>query len=371
MMRAMPSLARRSPCSGAPRVLVASLRSLLLGVLVAVSAVSSTARAAEPIVGLRSLAMGDTLRAAATEAEGPLLNPSGMAVTQKFQVSGLYSLRLPSLGHFVHLSVVDSVTNRHIAIGLYYSFTQELPRYAFPLAEGPYSDGTAQRVILVDGARISRNGNESGVSAAVPIGDRLSLGATVKYAYYALRAELESSMIPSGYNFQLSRLDKERGVDLGSIGHIVTFDFGITLRLIDQLRIGIVGQNLWPQGHELPIRLGLGLAYRLGERLLLAGDAVINFTGSEDCVTIELDRCTETTRRTTTRFGLGAEYSILGRVPIRAGYTYDNTMGTQAVTGGIGYMHPSPSFALDFGFRQRVDNGSETVLLLGFRVIRD
>ena len=102
-------------------------------------------------LGLRSLAMGDTLRGAATEAEGPLLNPSGMAVTQKFQVSGFYSLRLPSQGHNVHLSIVDSVTNRRLAIGLYYSFTQELPRFAFPLAEGPYADGTPQRVILVDG----------------------------------------------------------------------------------------------------------------------------------------------------------------------------------------------------------------------------
>lgn len=360
-MRRMLSLAR------APR------RSILAGLLVGavVTGAASSAQAAEPVVGLRSLAMGDTLRGAATEAEGPLLNPSGMAVTQKFQVSGFYSLRLPSQGHNVHLSIVDSVTNRRLAIGLYYSFTQELPRFAFPLAEGPYADGTAQRVILVDGARISRNGNESGISAALPIGERFSLGATVKYAYYALRAELEPSMIPAGYNFNLSRLDKERGVDLGSIGHAVTFDFGMTLRLVDQLRIGIVGQNLWPQGQELPIRLGLGLAYRLGERLLLAGDAVINFTGSEDCVTVELDRCTETARRTTTRLGLGAEYSILGRVPLRAGYTYDNAMGTQAVTGGIGYVHPSPSFAMDFSFRQRVDNGSETVLLLGFRVIRD
>lgn len=332
---------------------------------------AAPAWAADPIVGLRSLAMGDTLRGAATEAEGPLLNPSGMAVTQKFQVSGLYSLRLPSLGHFVHLSIVDSVTNRRVALGLYYSFVQENPHYAFPLAEGPYSDGTMQRVITVDGARISRNGNESGISVALPISERFSLGATVKYAYYSLKAQLEPSMIPSGYNFNLSRLDKERGVDLGSSGHSVTFDFGATLRIVDQLRLGVVGQNLWPQGHELPIRLGLGLAYRAGERLLLAGDAVINFSGSEDCVTVELDRCTETTRRTTTRLGLGMEYSILSRVPLRLGYSYDNTQGSQAVTGGIGYINQSPAFALDFAFRQRVDAGAETVLLLGFRVIRD
>lgn len=367
MMLRMPALARRPA-----RSTRALCRAAACGALAsALFAAAPSVRAAEPIVGLRSLAMGDTLRGAATEAEGPLLNPSGMTVTQKFQVSGFYSLRLPSLGHFVHLSVVDSVTNRRLALGLYYSFVQENPRFNFPLAEGPYSNGMLQRVIEVDGARISRNGNESGISMAVPIGDRFSLGATIKYSYYALRAELDPSMIPSGYNFALSRLDKERGVDLGSNGHSVTFDFGATLRLVDQLRIGVVGQNLWPQGHELPIKLGVGLAYRLGERLILAGDAVINFSGSEDCVTVELDRCTEVARRTTTRLGLGLEYSLLSRVPLRLGYSYDDTQGAQALTGGIGYMNLAPAFALDFAFRQRLDAGAETVLLLGFRVIRD
>ncbi|MBP6609225.1 MAG: hypothetical protein KA258_06595, partial [Deltaproteobacteria bacterium] len=66
----------------------ASLAVLLTG--------SAVAQAAEPQVGVRSLAMGDSLRAMATQSEGMLLNPSGLALTKQFQATGFYSLRLPS-----------------------------------------------------------------------------------------------------------------------------------------------------------------------------------------------------------------------------------------------------------------------------------
>ena len=69
--------------------------SALLAVLLTGSAV---AHAAEPQVGVRSLAMGDSLRAMATQSEGMLLNPSGLALTKQFQATGFYSLRLPSFG---------------------------------------------------------------------------------------------------------------------------------------------------------------------------------------------------------------------------------------------------------------------------------
>ena len=56
-------------------------RRLLLGGL-------SVANAAEPMVGIRSLAMGDSMRAMATQSEAMLLNPAGLALSQQFQVTG-------------------------------------------------------------------------------------------------------------------------------------------------------------------------------------------------------------------------------------------------------------------------------------------
>ena len=63
----------------------------------------------------------------------------------------------------------------------------------------------------------------------------------------------------------------------------MTFDLGATLRIIDELYLGVVGHNLWAHGFELPTRLGLGLGYRYGERLTLAFDAVIDFTSAQRC----------------------------------------------------------------------------------------
>ena len=350
MMQPMPSDSRRTWVS-------ASLAVLLTG--------SAVAHAAEPQVGVRSLAMGDSLRAMATQSEGMLLNPSGLALTKQFQATGFYSLRLPSFGHFLHASLSDSITNRHFALGLYYNYLTEKPRFAFRLRSG--GEAFTQ---LVQGAEIVRTGHESGTALAIPIGERFTLGASLKYGYYTLRAQLGQDMAPPGQTAADSRIDRENSVDLGSVDHVVTFDIGATVRPFAGLHIGIVGQNLWPHGVEMPTLLGIGLGYQLGERLLLAADTVINFTGQQTCIDMSGTTCTETARKTTVRFGLGGEYAIAGRVPLRLGYLYDNDLRAHHTTFGLGFISRDPGFAIDVSVRQRVSGGSETVLLIGLRILR-
>ena len=325
-----------------------------------------TAHGAEPQVGLRSLAMGDSLRAMATQSEGMLLNPSGLALTKQFQVSGFYSLRLPSVGHFLHASMSDSITNSHFALGLYYNYLHETPHFAYRLRNG--GDSFAQ---TVQGAEIIRTGHESGTALAVPIGERVSIGATLKYGYYTLRSQLGQDMAPPGQSAADGRIDAENGVDLGSVGHVVTFDVGATVRPFGGLHIGVVGQNLWPHGYEMPTLLGIGLGYQFTDRLMLAADTVINFTGNETCVDMSGASCGETVRRTTVRFGIGGEYAIAGKVPLRLGYLYDDNLHRHHATFGLGYMSSDPGFALDVSVRQAVNAGQETVLLIGFRILRD
>jgi len=353
MMQSMPSRSRLADFAK-----LAGLTALVTEI--------SVVHGAEPQVGVRSLAMGDTLRAMATQSEAMLLNPSGMAVDKQFQVSGFYSLRLPSLGHFLHAAVSDSVTNRYFALGLYYNYLHETPHFGFRLRNG--GDDFAQ---VVRGAEIIRTGHESGTSLAVPIGERVFLGATLKYGYYTLRAKLGDDMAPPGQSAADARIDKENGVDLGSIDHVVTFDVGATVRPFAGLHIGIVGQNLWPHGHELPTLLGIGLGYRLGERLLLAADTVVNFTGTQLCTDMSPTTCNETASKTTVRFGIGAEYAIAGRVPLRLGYLYDDNLRAHHATFGLGYMNLDPGFAVDFSVRQRITAGTETVMLIGLRFLRD
>lgn len=344
------------------------------------------ARAADPIVGMRSLALGESMRAAASGAEGVLLNPSGIALLRQYTVTGFYSLRLfddGNFGHAAHVSIADSVTQRRIAVGLYYNFIYETPSFSFDVAEGGTSTRMAhirgQRectLLMLDAGRcptILRTGHEVGLASAFPLGDRFILGVTTKYGYYSETAQLPDDQLRQqlpNANLMNPAIDKDKVYDFGSVSNVVSFDIGMTLRLFESLNVGVVGQNLWGHGKEMPTLLGMGLAYAWGTRLLLAADALVNFTGNEQC-TAAAPRppCSETGNRITVRAGGGAELTLGSRVPLRAGYLFDSTLNSQHVTAGLGYF--TPRYAFDFGLRQRVVAGAETVLLFGFRVFRD
>src|SRR5262249_18457220 len=109
----------------------------------AILGAAAPALAVDPVVGIRSLAMGGSLRALAEGDEGTLLNPSGIAVLRQFAAGGSYSFRAQTGGHFLHASVSDSVTQKYLALGLYNTFFYETPSYAYRLAEG----GTSSRVV--------------------------------------------------------------------------------------------------------------------------------------------------------------------------------------------------------------------------------
>jgi hypothetical protein len=58
-------------------------------------------------------------------------------------------------------------------------------------------------------------------------------------------------------------------------------------------------------------------------------------------------------------------------VPLRLGYLYDNDLRAHHTTFGLGFISRDPGFAIDVSVRQRVSGGSETVLLIGLRILRD
>jgi hypothetical protein len=328
------------------------------------------AQAVDPMVGLRSLAMGDSLRAEATGSEGTLLNPSGIAVRKEFATSGFYSLRAQSLGHFLHASVSDSVTQQYLAIGIYYNYFHETPHYSYALAEG----GDKNRVFIVDGHDITRTGTEAGAVIAIPFSERFQLGGSLKYGYFSLRSQLHEGDVPDDFAYKNPNIDGDHSVDMGTLGHVISFDLGFTLRLVSQLRLAAVGQNLWAHGTEMPSRLGIGLSYRLNERVLFAADGVIDFTGRESCIApmpLQDGLCSETKRVTTYRLGGGIEYIAASKLPLRIGYVYNSDLSAHHVSGGLGYLDLERGFGLDFSLRQQVSGGSETVALLGFRVVKN
>lgn len=346
---------------------------------------AGSAEATDPMSGVRSLAMGGSLRGLPSGAEGLLLNPAGIATTKQFSATGFYSLRVQSMGHFLHASTADSVTNPYFALGLYYNFVYETPHYAYRLGEYTAPEGgTLRRVISVDGASIVRTGSEAGTVIAIPLFSRFALGGTLKYAYYTLRSTPTAQQLPPDYTYVTPNIDGDRVVDLGSINHVVTFDLGATLRIIDELYLGVVGHNLWAHGFELPTRLGLGLGYRYGERLTLAFDAVIDFTSAQRC-TLEAQPsqgaagnpmladslCATSEPELSYRLGGGLEYILMSKIPLRLGYQFESPLSAHHITGGVGYYNLEHNFGLDFSLRQGVNAGAETVLLIGLRILRN
>lgn len=326
--------------------------------------------------------MGGALRGTATGAEGLLLNPSGIVIQRQFNGTALYSPTVRSHGHFLHTSLVDSTTNPSFGLGIYYNWGRESPSYSYSLGEYD-KDNRLVRIVTVDGAEIVRSVNESGVVVGLPLGERLALGATIKYGHYTLRSQLTPDQVPRDFSYRNPAIDAEQSVDLGSLGHVVSFDVGMTLRLISQLRLGVVAQNLWAHGSELPTRLGLGLGYLITERLTVAADAMIDFTGATTCtawtypvnVTPPSDPesqdglCTQHEARLTYQVGGGLEYVLASMIPLRAGYLFQDTLGVHNLTAGVGYQDPERGFGLDFSFQQRVAGGNETVLLFGLRYV--
>src|SRR5262249_18310800 len=132
-------------------------RYVIAAMLIALVGVSRVAGAQADLPGVRALGMGEAMRATATGAEGPLLNPAGMSLVRQYVIEAMYGFRVETLGHQVHLSVVDSITAR-VAAGLYYSFIYETPKLGFKWAGGQ-----------VDSTTITRTGHAVGLSLSYPL----------------------------------------------------------------------------------------------------------------------------------------------------------------------------------------------------------
>ena len=313
-------------------------------VLLVLVGAARTARAQADVPGVQALGMGEAMRAFAAGTEGPLLNPAGMSLMRRYVISALYGFRVESLGHQVHVSVVDSVTSK-LAAGLFYSFVYETPKLGFQWAGGQ-----------INSAQITRTGHAAGLSLSYPLGDRFILGATVKYLHLDTTAPLPAPTVPSTLT-----LDTVNGV---------TFDVGLIVRLGDKFNIGLIGYNLWDHGsRESPLSLGMGIGYVPTPSVKLAFDAVVNFTGYQNYNFDPMTGIVRRDARVTGRLGPGVEWTISGKVPLRAGAVYDSGLPATYLTGGLGYL--GQSFAVDLGYRGKVSGGIENFLQIGLRVFVD
>lgn len=287
----------------------AILSTWLLGMLAA-----SPASAAEGFVGTRSLGMGESLRGAATSGTGPLLNPSGMSLTQSYNVEADYFFAHNGNNNYLHASIVDSTSGYKLAGGLYYTYHTDNP-------DGPPAGG---------------HGHEVGLALSLPLGEHLAVGATAKYF----------------------RLSGDQTSLAGGTGGL-TYDVGITLRPASVLSAGVVGYNLRDLNVGVaPQAIGYGVALSPTDFLLIAVDGVTNLTADSPLP------------RKGTRVSGGAELFLAKKVVLRAGGGYDGVTQNGFFTAGLAAV--SEAGGLDFGMRQdafqRGDAPRDTILGASLRL---
>ena len=297
-------LPTRAPAFAIPSFLLTGLIGLLT---------ASPASAAEGFVGTRSLGMGETLRGAATSGTGPLLNPSGMSLTQQYNVEADYFFAHNGDNQNLHASIVDSTSGYKVAGGLYYTYHSDNP-------DGP-SEG---------------HGHEVGLALSVPFGEHVFVGATGKYFWLS--------------GDQVSPGGESKGF---------TYDVGITLRPANVFSLGVVGYNLRDLNDAVaPQAVGYGAALSPTDFLLIAVDGVTNLTADAPLP------------RKGTRASAGVELFLAKKVALRAGGGYDGITQNGFFTAGLSAV--SEAGALDFGLRQDVvQRGSEprdTIFGASFRL---
>jgi hypothetical protein len=289
-----------------PGVLAIRARRVCVVAIAVAAAAPESAWALEGYSGTRQLGMGGASRAWAIGGAGPLLNPSGMSLMKSYTVEAGYGYGRRFTENVLHASVVDGTSMYNIAGGLYYNYHHISP------------------------AGMTGQGHEGGLALALPIGQYVAFGATVKYLRFT-------------------------GADvfLGNRGG-VTFDLGATIRPIQIVSLGVVGTNLYDLGNGYaPQGVGYGVALLPLPNLVIAADGRTRFTADN------------ITGRKGTSFMLGAEYALVQRVAFRAGGGYDAANGNGYVTAGLSGI--SDIGAFDAGIRQDVSLGNDVPGMANYR----
>ena len=298
-------------------------RGLTLGLGAFVMLFGSSATAEQDLVGSRSLAMGGGLRAAPSSEAAVLLNPAGMSLSRAFQLNGLYQYRGSDSANMVNVSIVDSITAA-VAAGLYYSYIHTTPQQTLDL-------GNDQTFDLKE----TRTTHEVGLALSYPMGSAFHLGLTTKYVRQAVEQ-------PEGTPAEA----KSEGVQG------LTLDVGGILQPLSFLNLAVTGHNLIPVDSKIyPRLLGMGASFSLGTTFVAAFDTVLNFTSAE---------------KIKPSFHGGGELFLANAYALRGGAMHDTLRKATYATVGLGLV--SSKAGLEFGLRQMVDGGSETMLAFSLRL---
>lgn len=276
---------------------------------------------ANDILGTRATAMGGALRASASGSASVQLNPAAMSLSYMGVANAFYQYRGSDSAHQVSASMVDSGTNKHMAMGVFYNFGISKPTYQIASASGG---------IPVEGD-ITRH--EFGLALSTKLSDFLLIGTTFRYLNISASVNEEA---PANYPKP----------DISAF----TMDLGGIIRLGSAFNLAVVGHNLIKVDSDFtdinPRSLGLGAAYAMGTLFLVEFDTIFDFSSDPDKVGMS--------------YAGGLEFFFAQAYALRAGVLYRDPLEATYVSAGIALN--SKVSGVEIGYRQQVDGGTETLL---------
>jgi hypothetical protein len=268
----------------------------------------------------RAIAMGGAVHTFGTSATGLFYNPANLALARVYHFEAMAAFAPEARRQTYGGAVVDSITNR-LAGGV----------------GGTYS--------ILDPDGIRRTWTDVRLALALPLGDRIAVGATGRYLH------VNQSVASGPFGGSLA----SDGTPNGAIWDQLTFDAGVTAMPVSSLRVGLYGQNLSNPGNALaPMLLAGGVGFAKGDVTLEAGGQA-DFT---------------TWGSTKWRANVGAELFLADHFPLRAGYRFDEGVRAHAISAGLGYVDRKWSFEVS-GRRDVGTDNPLTVISLALRYFYD
>jgi hypothetical protein len=273
----------------------------------------------------RSAAFSGALRALGASTTAPYLNGANMGLTRSYHIHPFVQVTPEAGRHLYGGAIIDSTRRFSGGLSLIGGFQD--------------SDG------------IDRSHIDVRVPLAFAIADEFHVGLVGRYMMLE-----QQGFGPLGDSRPSGGLKDPEDPPAGRspLVNTVTFDAGITVLPVKELKISAVGYNLtYPNNSILPTVVGGGIGYGT-EDFSIEVDAVADFNSYE---------------KPNPRVMAGGEYLIIGRVPIRAGYRFDLLNGSgfeqsHQLSGGLGYL--DPRFGIEASVRRTLVGPAATTIVAGF-----
>ena len=206
---------------------------------------------------------------------------------------------------------------------------------------------------FIDLGTFSPSAVSIGLGYARALTDRFSVGGHVKYASLDLGGNVD-------------RLDQGRPVRVGSEENVFAYDFGMMYHTgFRGLTFAVQARNFSPEvtfareSEELPLSLQMGVSMDVS-RLVPAASAMHSMIVSVDA---------ESPRDYSERVKMGAEYTFMDVLSLRAGYRFPADEQGVSLGAGIQQELGGLGVGIDYGYSDwGVFNGANHVHHLGFNL---